>query len=220
MGRFPQPHDGRGSLRWIQRLVNEFPHVLQQGIGVGPITWYSPRSDDQWSEYRDQAFLDRLGLTLPQRPLADFWPANGPQWDALGRATAGNVILVEAKAHVPEILSTPSQATPDNLEKIRASLHETATALGAIPGTDWTLRFYQYANRLAHAHLLQDLNGIGTRLVFLYLIGDQDMHGPQSRREWEAAIMVLKEALGLRGRVPNYVKDVFIEVTSATPTVV
>lgn len=77
MGRFPQPQGTKGSLRWIQYLVNQHPEVLNAGIGIGPVEWRSPRADDGYAEYRDQAFLDRLALTLPRRPLDVFWPAGG-----------------------------------------------------------------------------------------------------------------------------------------------
>ena len=38
------------------------------------------------------------------------------------------------------------------------------------------------------------------------------MNGPETAREWQAAIDVLHEALGIRGRVPSYVSEVFIDV--------
>ena len=94
---------------------------------------------------------------------------------------------------------------------IREALEETKAALGALPGMDWTCCFYQYANRIAHAHFLHDLKGIPTRLVSLYIVGDIDMQGPSTRAEWEAAMDVLHEALGIRGRVPGYVQDVFMD---------
>jgi hypothetical protein len=78
----------------------------------------------------------------------------------------------------------------------------------------------QYANRLAHAYFLNRCNDIPTRLVFLYFVGDADVDGPLSRREWDAAIAVLHEALGIRGRVPDYVPDAFIDVRGAIPMAV
>jgi hypothetical protein len=219
MGRFRQPPGHKGSLRWIQKLVNDQANVLDAAIGLGPIDWQSPRANDEFAEYRDEAFLDRLNVKLPKVPLPKFWPARGPQWDALGRAQSGEVILVEAKAHVSEMVSSGSQASPDSLTKIRKALAATSSALHAKPGLDWAVRFYQYTNRLAHAHLLHTLNGIHTRLVFVYFIGDPDLDGPTSRREWEAAIKVLHAALGITGRVPNYVADVFIDIRTPIPTV-
>ena len=58
------------------------------------------------------------------------------------------------------------------------------------------------------------------RLAFIYFIGDVDMDGPSSRREWEAALTVLHEALGLRGRMPRYIAEIFIDVRPSVPTVV
>jgi len=219
MGRFPRPRGTKGSLRWIQFLVNEHPDVLTRSTGLRSVEWCSPRADDEYAEYRDQAFLDRLGVTVKKRTLADFWPSRGPQWDALGRAASGEAVLVEAKAHVAELLSAPMQAGDASAGQIRQSLSETASALGATPGTDWSQRFYQYGNRLAHAWFLAEANALPVRLAFVYFVGDAEMDGPSSRREWEAALMVLHEALGLRGRIPRYVTEAFIDVRSVVPLV-
>jgi len=43
------------------------------------------------------------------------------------------------------------------------------------------------------------------------------MNGPATRKEWQAAIAVLNEAIGLRGPIPSYVRDVFIDVGGETP---
>ena len=172
------------------------------------------------AEYRDQAFLDQLGLTLPRRSLDSFWPAGGPQWDALGLATSGESVLVEAKAHVPELLSQPTQAGEESARVIARSLSEAATGLGASPGTDWSRRFYQYTNRLAHAWFLAAANGLPLRLAFVHFVGDADMDGPLSRREWEAALTVLHEAVGMRGRMPDYVTEIFVDVRPPVPAII
>jgi hypothetical protein len=218
MARFRQSPGNRGSQRWIQRAIELAPRELSDAIGCGPVEWRSPLVSDEYAEYRDQAFLDRLGITLQKRSLESFWPVGGPQWDALGVARSGEVVLVEAKAHISEMLSSASGATAvASVDRIRQSLHETASALGAGPGVDWSQRFYQYTNRLAHGYLLQELNGIPTRLIFLYFTGDTDMGGPETAREWRAAIEVLHEALGIRGRVPRYVADAFLDVNRLQP---
>jgi hypothetical protein len=100
---------------------------------------------------------------------------------------------------------------------IQGALNETKTALGAVPGLDWSLRFYQYANRLAHAYFLQELNSIPTMLVFLYFVGDTEMKGPATRAEWESAIEVLHEAMGIRGKLPRYMRDAFLPVSATSP---
>ncbi len=216
MGRFPQGPAKDGSQRWLQTVVNHHPDILNSAIGIGPIEWVSPLAADDYAEYRDQAFQDLLGLTLAKRSLQSFWPRGGPQWDALGLAETGEAILLEAKSHIAEAF-TACQASADSLELIRASFAEVAEVLGAQPGLDWSKRFYQYANRLAHAFLLHNLNGVPTQLVFLYFINDPTVLSPKSRREWEAAIAVTHEALGLRGRMPSYVRHAFIDVGGSVP---
>jgi len=147
----------RGSLKWIQRLVNARADLLdpqlRDALGFeGPVQWLSPLQAEGFREYRDQKALDQLRVSLPVEPLSDFWPARGPRWDALARAGEA-LILVEAKAHIHELFSTECQAkSPTSRAKIRKALDRAQTALGAKPGLDWMLRFYQYANRLAHLH--------------------------------------------------------------------
>jgi hypothetical protein len=218
-GRTPQAAATRGSQRWIQALVNKFPAILDGAIGRGRVDWRSPLASDEFAEYQDAGFLDRLGMTLSRRALDAFWPSGGPRWDALGRAEDGSAVLVEAKAHLGELASPPSRATDESLVKIRRALEEVAQDLGARPGSDWTVRFYQFTNRLAHAHLLQRFNSVPTQLVFLYFVGDGDMNGPETRREWEAALAVLEEVLGLRGRMPAYVTHAFVDVSGPIPVI-
>ena len=220
IGRYPQRQGSKGSLRWIQEMVNQHPHVLDRAIGLGQIRWLSPLQRYDYAEYRDQEFLTRLGVDPTKRTLSSFWPAKGPQWDALGKAASGEAVLVEAKAHVSEMLSPPTKATGRSAKLIDQSLAEVSLALRATPGTDWSKRFYQYANRLAHAWFLQEANDIPVRLAFVNFIGDAQMNGPENRREWEAALTVLHEALGLRGRMPSYVTDVFIDIRPPVPSVV
>ena len=221
MARYPQPSgDARGSLKWIQEFVNNRTadldaaiHTASDGRIATPLSWHSPLAEDEFAEYRDQVFLDRLDIDLSSRPLADFWPRLGPQWDALGTTAAGEPVLVEAKANIREIVSPPSGASDRSLEQIRSSLRESAEFLGASSSCDWSGTFYQYANRLAHLYLLHEVNGIDSWLVFIYFIGDDDVSGPGSEAEFRAALTVLHGALGLR-RHPLLRRcvDVFIDV--------
>ena len=211
MGRFPQRPGPKGSQHWLQWLVNDSPELFDQRIGLGRIDWRSPLRADDFAEYRDQDFLKLLSIELPTRPLASFWPRQGPQWDALGRAPSGEVILVEAKARVTELDSQMAASAEASRVKITASLNETAQSLGVPSGHDWRKPFYQYANRLAHAYLLDRLNGIPTRLVFLYLVGDADVGGPTSCAEWQTEIHTVHAELGL-ATLPAFVTDVFIDV--------
>ncbi len=53
--------------------------------------------------------------------------------------------------------------------------------------------------------------------MFLYIVGDAEVNGPCTRAEWEAAIAVLHEALGITGRVPSYIQDAFVDVCTGKP---
>jgi hypothetical protein len=54
------------------------------------IEWRSPLAEDDYAEYRDQCFLDRLGIK-PSIPLEFFWPSRGPQWDGLARTPSKKI---------------------------------------------------------------------------------------------------------------------------------
>jgi len=209
MGRFPQRPCKKGSQRWIQWFVNQSVAVLNESIGLGPINWRSPLAKDDYAEYRDSAFLTLLGVG-EQCALDAFWPRGGPQWDALGMSEDGVAVLVEAKAHLNELYSPPSMAGEQSLELIQTSLAQAAAALGVRPGYDWSKQFYQYANRLAHGYFL-NTSGIEAKVVFLYFVGDSDVHGPATRSEWETAVTVVQSALGLTAE-PSFVVDAFIDV--------
>ena len=222
--RVPQEPGTKGSLKWIQEFVNHRSSALDAAIRSAagdaidtPIHWKSPLKEDQLAEYRDGDFLSRLGVSLPVRSLGNFWPERGPQWDALGVDTSGTAILVEAKAHLDEIFSTPTQAGEASKQKIQLALKETENYLGVKSTCDWSGRFYQYANRLAHLYLLHAVNHVDAYMVFVYFVGDAEMGGPKTDGEWRAAIKVLEGALGLRrNKLFQRRVDVFVDVSTGT----
>ena len=188
------------------------------GLGQGgTIQWLSPLESDDFIEYRDQAFLARLGINPRHRQLSDFWPARGPKWDGLARTSAGRSLIVEAKANIPEFESSPTRASARSLTKIEEALVETRTFMRVTAASDWTKCFFQSANRLAHLYFLKELNGIDTALVFVYFMGDTTVSGanPVYREGWEAAIGSATHHLGVHLSSPwvrENVFDVFIDV--------
>jgi hypothetical protein len=202
MTRFPRPAEARGSEKWMRRAAAT--GALDQALlkrmgGPGPINWRSPRADDDFAEYRDDSFLERVGLSHLSAQLRDFWPRSGPQWDALGMSSRGDVLLVEAKAHVREFCSDATGASEKSRSKIEAALATVAQALKAEPRGAWTTTFYQYANRLAHLWLLRQ-HGVAAWLALVNFVGDSDVGGPETAREWEAAYIVAHYAMGLPDR--------------------
>lgn len=210
----------KGSLKWIQRLIEHYPEqlalTLREAGVLGDdtgVTWLSPREADDWAEYRDANFLRRLDLGDHAEALRAFWPRNGPQWDALGRSTDGRVILVEAKAHVGELASRCGAVSRESLTLIEHALQDTRTALGATEAADWMSGYYQYANRLAHLQFLR-ARGVDAHLVFLYFTNDTEMPGPHDRAGFETAISQAHAALGFSGgHTMPFVTNIFLDVS-------
>lgn len=193
--RTVQPEGQKGSLKWLQQAIEFNPEVLQPS-GFSPITWVSPLRGDEFAEYRDDAFLELLGLSHLTGALNTFWPKRGPQWDALGLIDGG-VVLVEAKAHLREFFSPESQAKGASFELILRSLESVKADMGVRSGTDWSRVFYQYTNRLAHLNFLRQ-HGVNAHLLFVSFIGDDEMSGPAMATEWKAAFRTADYALGLK----------------------
>lgn len=219
--RSVQPEGERGSLKWIQIAVEQRAPALNKSIleqlpNAEKIEWLSPLREDTFAEYRDDAFLMRLGLPHLADELRSFWPKRGPQWDALGRTDAGQVLLVEAKAHIGEFCSPSSEASEQSLLLIRSSLETTASELGvsADDAEQWHRKFYQYTNRLAHLAWLRR-QGVDAWLVLVGFCGDADMPGDTTPAAWQAAYRIADFALGIpkRHHLQRNIIHVFPEVS-------
>lgn len=207
----------KGSQAALQRLVEQAPEVLQPP-GLPPLEWLSPLRSAGWAEYRDAEALRRLELERHAPALAAFWPARGPVWDGLAR-TGQTVVLVEAKSHVREFLTSPSAArAPDSVEKIRRALDRTKRALGADDRSDWSRVFFQYANRLAHLWWLRE-QGVDAYCLFVSFLGDTEMGGPTEAETWTGAFLAADHALGLPARHPlqRYVIHIHPDLRKAIP---
>ena len=219
MSRIKQDPDSHGSLKDLQVLINVKKKYLDAEISkvIGKqmsINWRSPLQTDDYAEYRDEDFLKRLGvLGKITYPLSDFWPDNGPQWDALG-VSGDEIILVEAKANIPEMVSPGTKAGTSSRRKIKNSLDEVKKYLSVSDSIDWTGTFYQYVNRIAHLYYLREKNQIEARLLFIYFINDVTVRGPKTKDEWLGAIQTMECYLGLdkNHKLRRYIHDIFIDV--------
>jgi len=218
--RVVQPAEAKGSLKWIRAAVAT-PHsvlngkILDRIATASSISWLSPLRNDDYAEYRDGAFLDRVGGDGLKDALGSFWPDRGPQWDALGRTDDGQLLLVEAKAHIGEFCSPPSKASNASLQKIKASLAECASRLGVgeSHSSRWHQEFYQYTNRLAHLWWLRE-RGCKAWTIFVGFCGDADMPGDTTPAAWEAAFKVADFALGIPARhaLSKYIIHAHVQV--------
>ena len=198
------PFAARGSQRWLQvaiaRASDRLDAAFRRAGALNDdqkIEWRSPLASKAFCEYRDEAALALLGIEhLPVRSLADFWPPRGPVWDALGVTNDGIKILLEAKAHIAEAASPASKASPASLARIQQSLEQARRHYAPRSGANWSGSLYQYANRLAFQFLLNKLNGIPSRLVFLEFCNAPDVKGA-SEAEWRGATEMIHSLLGI-----------------------
>lgn len=205
-----------GSQRQTQLWVNQHPEALHRELGRAlpeiadaRIEWRSPVASERYREYRDRAFLERVGLGEHAEALREFWPRGGPVWDALatvefGDRRAPGVLLVEGKSYPGELYASGCQAVPGSPSRrlIERSLAETQRWLGLVEeGERWCGPLYQNANRLAHLCWLREVVGVDAWLVHLLFVGDP--RTPTTHEEWTAALAAADDELGLAGPVPG-----------------
>ena len=231
-----EPKARKGSALWLSLLVGApdnrwlldaelSKHI--PGIDPGSIDWRSPVAKDAFRECRDNDFLDALDLQkkldgkLVRTAVSPqgFWPANGPVWDALAVGPNETRILVEAKAHIPEIAASGCGATAkSSIDLIEKRFDQVKKDLGVKQG-DWMGPLYQHANRLAHLWWLRRQEGIDAHLVFLYFVNADDVGGPGTVEEWKGAIHLEEKVLGIpkRHALREYVHHVFFDVAPLKP---
>lgn len=219
----------KGSQRWLQVAVDRAPELVNRPLRAslrlpteGVITWLSPLRNDGFAEYRDEAALARCNVDLSRRPLREFWPSRGPRWDGLARTERGDLLLIEAKAHISELVSPHSRAAEPARGRIATSVRAVQRAIAprSVDRVDWTGTFYQYANRVAHLHFLREENAVRAHLVNIYFLHAGDVSGPTERAEWEGALKVVECYLGLgRHRLGKYMHKLFIDVRTLKPLV-
>lgn len=222
MARKPQKADGHGSLKQLQVLINRNQELINQQIksslqrlSGSKIQWLSPLADDDYSEYTDDDFIERIDLDPSEINLKEFWPARGANWDALAKTEKNEIILIEAKANIPELVSPASGAGNASMEQISKSLEETKQYLNKTNEVDWAGKFYQYTNRIAHLYFLRVKKKKKAFLVNIYFVGDDSVNGPKTVNEWKGGIEVMNHYLGLNShKLKKYMADVFIEVSN------
>ncbi len=217
----------RGSQKWVQILINQYQDRIyidlkkELELKEGEtICWKSPLKDENYREYRDEKFLEVLGLKDLTGELKKFWPDRGPRWDALAKTNKGKIILLEAKSHIAEINSPKTGASSDtSRKKIQKALDKTRWYLKCKAEDQWDNCFYQYTNRLAHLYFLNEKTNRKAYLVYILFLNDKshdsdNVFCPRTPSEWKAAIELLEKHLGIRSRhaLSDYVKHVFIDV--------
>jgi len=198
-------------LRWMGRHRSVFDKLLLKAMGLKEealIAWmdFDFKSGKLWpdKELKGLEFLKGTQYRGLQKKWAEFWPLGGGihNWDAVGWLKANGkqeLLLLEAKAHLGEIVSDCGAVSKDSIKKIEEAFHQVKSALHVPADQDWVKRYYQFTNRVATLHFLQT-NGIDARLIFVYFIGDTfdaERRSPQAKKEWEQALSDQAEWVGL-----------------------
>ncbi len=157
---------------------------------VTPDSIWQPMGHHAPREARVEQFGPRAYPGHPAWPAISSWwlkharGANTPNWDiALSCEVEGRpgLILVEAKANVPELGKAGKRADPkasvnstENHEHIKSAIETARNALmSLLPGISIASdKHYQLSNRIAFAWKLAS-EGIPTVLIYLGFTGDQ-----------------------------------------------
>ena len=183
----------------------------------GVIEWVSPLEEDKFREYRDDDFLSKLGAGGTVAELRNFWPANGPCWDALAKVQNGvshGIVLVEAKSYTGEILGDGCGAGARSRAQIERSMTATKRSMAANPSADWLGPLYQCANRLAHLYFFREILRVPAWLINICFIDDP--RTPTSKAEWLVALAGISSQLGLTSMDSAFSASVFIEAKADT----
>jgi hypothetical protein len=214
-----------GSRLQLQEYVNAHTTRLSQEIlatidsgSKATVRWVSPLASENYCEYRDAEFMNRLGLASATDALLSFWPRGGPCWDALALIDSFDIhrepipLLVEAKSHLSEIYGDGCKAEhPDSVRKIQRALSATKTYWKVDESADWTGPLYQYANRLAHLYFFLRRLSKPAWLINIYFTDDPIES--TSIDQWKPEITKVKDAVGLSSEIPN-IMEIFLSAVS------
>ena len=219
MARVTHTTETHGSQKDIQLLANKFPELLDSKLSKIlnkqiKLDWLSPLSNDEFAEYVDQSFIERLGITNTIiHHLNHFWPNGGAHWDGLAKYE-DTVFMMEAKAHISEQKIESTGASQKSLKLIEESLQNTKDFLNVTADISWCRdNYYQYANRIAHLYYLRELNHIDAHLLFIYFLNDSSVSENETQKDWEKAINSVYKSLKLErnNKLSNFIHHIFID---------
>lgn len=202
--------DGGDFVSSINRMLHGTDFLVPASGKRMPTGWDCPQEARLGKECRGLLETDR-NQRLLEWWLATTPGANVPNWDLACTALYGGdrpaLVLVEAKAHVPEFDAGEKGKKPgnrENDERIWEAISEACRALAGhadgvgISRDSW----YQFSNRVAFAWKLAS-TGIPTALIYLGFTGDSGMEkiGPPLRNDahWRDTVV---EKLRVRNVFP------------------
>ncbi len=206
---------------WLRKLINDNPEILNKILFDNKIVseneiieWLSPTLADDFAEYYDNEFLDKLGIDKNKLivSLNDFWPISGPRWDGLGKTNTKKYFLIEAKAHIEEAVDYNTGATSQlSIDLIKKSIDNTKQFYSDNTKSYWQMPFYQYANRLAHLYYLKELNHLNAYIIFIYFCNAPDVDIITNKDEWIGHIRTVEKVFALNSKCRNKI-NVLIDI--------
>ena len=174
--------DGYGSedhfLRYRSSRPEELNAVLLRGLGAadGAFEWVYPSGAKDETEPEGLDFLaDRDDVMARWK---EYWPQRGraQTWDGVAKLRRGvevEWVLIEAKANTVEFVTPPCGASKEGgRDQIEKTLNRLKKRLGVHRHFPWLGTYYQYVNRLAVLHFLNDLAFVPASLLQIYFVGD------------------------------------------------
>lgn len=221
MSRKTYTEETHGSQKDLQILANQHQDILNHELSkilnkTIKLEWLSPLKDDDYAEYVDQDFINRLDINSRiTKPLNDFWPNGGANWDGLAKDNE-TIFLIEAKAHISEQMIESTGATSiESINLIKKSLEETKAFLDVKSDVSWCKEnYYQYANRIAHLYYLREINKIDAHLLFIYFLNDKTVTGKsETKEDWKQAINDVYKKLELEknNKLSDFIHNIFID---------
>jgi len=161
-----------------------------------------------------------------EKKWKEFWPQRGNKqnWDAI-LMNNGKIILIEAKAHIKEIMQSCG-AKGESRQQIREAFEATKYYFKMTSDSDWLKHYYQLANRLAFVYFLFTC-GISARILNVYFLNGykirkkingrikvQENKSVRSIKEWEETIKQEYNYLGINNSsAEKYVYSIYVDCT-------
>jgi hypothetical protein len=172
--------------------------AVLEACGGQEIDWldFQFSSGPRWhdAEWKGLHFLPKNNAA--RMKFSTTWPQTGnvQNWDAVGRIRINDKrewLLVEAKAHLEELISSCGAKPGTNRRKIEQVFKDVKQCLGVPMAADWMQPYYQFCNRIAALHTLDSCR-VPSRLLFIYFIGDwiekSSRKCPRTESDWRPAI--------------------------------
>lgn len=208
----------------VSRLHRDLlDRLVRETVGATAVRWldFGFNASRIWPDAESKGIDFLNGNALVRVAWSKFWPQTGepPNWDAIASvvmAGGDEWLLVEAKANVSEMKSECKAKVRGGRPQIEKAFEDTKKRLGVPEDRDWMKSYYQFSNRIAVLHFLNE-NGIPARLLNVYFTGDKSGRPrscPRTRAEWEPWLEARHQHLGLprKHKLSDRIHDLFLDV--------